>query len=189
MTRSRVTRRGRVALGPLLLGGALVAAGFAWLPREERRAAAPLGPLSRAAASVQWVRVDDALGRGDLVRGFELAERALALDPGASHGWALLVHEQLVVRAGAEREPDPLRRRAWIESGLATAERGLRDARDPGLVAIVVGIALHVLATGDDPPPWPAREGGLAAEAEAWFRRALELGRPEAGAFLVESGR
>lgn len=185
----RTARRGRIALGPLLLGAALVAVGFLALPRGAERAAAPLGPLTRAAASVQWVRVDDALGRGDLVRGFELSERAIALDPGASHGWALLVHEQLVVRAGAEREPDPQRRRAWIESGLATAERGLREARDPGLVAIVVAVALHVLATGDDPPPWPERDGGLAAEAEAWFRRALELGRPEAAAFLGEPGR
>lgn len=178
-----------VAHLPLAVGLALVATGMVLASGgdAEQRAFGPLAPLARLAADVQWVRVDEAFRAGDPLRAFERAERAVALDPGASHGWALLVNEQIVVLGGELRARDANERRAWIESGLATAERALASAREPSVVAMVAALALHVQTQGEEPLDWPAHPAGLAGEARAWFERARDLGAPEAEAFLHDS--
>jgi len=171
---------------PLVVGLALVAIGVA-LSRDVRAGQSPWGPLAplaRLAADVQWVRVDEAFRGGDPLRAFDLAERAVALDPGASRGWALLVNEQIVVLGGELRAANPTERRAWIESGLASAERGLVSAREPALVALVTALALYVQTEGEVPVDWPSHPSGLAGEARAWLERARDLGASEAVAFL-----
>jgi hypothetical protein len=173
---------------PLVVGLALVATGVA-LSRDDSAGHSPWGPLAplaRLAADVQWVRVDEAFRAGDPLRAFDLAERAVALDPGATHGWALLVNEQIVVLAGELRASDPRERRAWIESGLASAERALVSAREPAVVALVAALALHVQTQGEVPVDWPSHPNGLVGEARAWLERARDLGAGEALTFLNE---
>lgn len=186
--------RGRVLLGAaavlaLALG---LAAGAGARGEAPRGRWAVLGPLASAAASAQWVRVDLAFAAGEDGRGFDLAETAIALDPGATVGWELLVDHQIRTLGGELYEADPQRRRAWIESGLATAERGLASARAPEALALDAAIGLLVQLESQRLPAWPGGRAGLEAEALAWLERAHELGSPWArdlAAHLRERGR
>ncbi|QDU85617.1 hypothetical protein Pla163_27490 [Planctomycetes bacterium Pla163] len=178
--------RATVVLVPLC-GVVLVTLGWlggAGSERTARGGSSLVGPIAGVAASVQWVRAHHELRNGRDARGFALAETALALDPGATNGWSLLVDHQLRALGSHLREPDPDRRRAWIESALSTAERGLVAARDPARLAVDTAVGLWILAEADDVPTWPGGRAGLVAEARAWFERARDLGSPAAADFL-----
>ncbi|MEZ5979235.1 MAG: hypothetical protein R3F34_13560 [Planctomycetota bacterium] len=145
------------------------------------------GPVARLVAALRWVEVREAFDRGEPARAFAVAETALAIDPGATEGWCLLVERQLLTDASSLREPDGARRRAWIESALDTAERGVRSARDPGRVEFTAALGLLVQATDESPPPWPTGVAGLRNDARRWFERALEHGVGAAREFLVDT--
>jgi hypothetical protein len=182
MKRVRLT----VVLVPLC-GLGLVTVGWlggAGSERTARGGSSLVGPIAGVAASVQWVRVHHELRNGRDARGFALAETALALDPGATNGWSLLVDHQLRALGSHLREPDPDRRRAWIESALSTAERGLDSARDPGRLALDTAVGLWILAEADKVPSWPGGRAGLLAESSAWFERARDLGSSAAADFV-----
>lgn len=178
--------RSRAALLPLC-GVVLIAIGWyggAGSERTARGGSSLIGPIAGVAASVQWVRAHHELRNGRDARGFALAETALALDPGATNGWSLLVDHQLRALASHLREPDPDRRRAWIVSALRTAERGLEVARDPARLALDTAAGLWILAEADEVPTWRNGRVGLEAEAAAWFERARALGSSAANDFL-----
>jgi len=176
------------AVALLLVG---IGAGAGERGRRTSGAWVLLEPVAGALASAQWVRVDAAFAAGDDARGFALAETALALDPGATTGWELLVDHQLRALASPLREPDPERRAAWVRSGLATAERGLGSARAPGDLALDAGIGLLVLLEAEELPAWPGDRAGLEAVAVDWLVRAGDLGSAvgaELARALVERG-
>ncbi len=146
-----------------------------------------LGPVARTAASVQWVRVHEAIRAGRTDLALARARTALALDPGATGGWAFLAAYLAFDRAAAERQPDPQRRLAWIRAGLETAARGESTARDPGALARWQGLVLAQIAAEDDPLPAPGGARGLWLEAAEHFERAERLGQAEAGELAERS--
>lgn len=174
-----------------ILGWVAVFALFAWSlataggERDRAPARSPLervlGPVASLAASVQWVRVDVALRRGEEARAYAMAETALRIDPSDPEGWIFLAHHMIYDRASLLREPDPARRAAWIRAGLETLARGERSSRDPGAILFDRGVALAFLGSLEDRDrAWPAsaREAwSLAAEA---FDRAAAVGHPRA---------
>lgn len=140
------------------------------------------GPFAGLAARGQWVRVHGAMlrNREDLV--FQRAETAIDLDPGATEGWIFLARHLFFDRASEARESDPVRRAAWIRSAVAVAERGERLAREPGELALWLGLARVRMAT-DEHLAWPDGKAGRAAllvQAAADFRRAAQAGDPDA---------
>jgi hypothetical protein len=178
-----VSRRRRIlgwALVALLACAALLA-GRSQAPTDPTRSLPLrlLGPVSSAAASVQWVRVRTAMrdGRTDLA--LARARLALELDPGATDGWLLLASHLAFDRASAEREPSPRRRLAWVRAALETAARGERSARDAARIARWQGLVLGKLAQEQDPPDWPGGVRGLWLEAAGHFERAAALGAPD----------
>ncbi len=169
---------------PLHVVALLLALGvcFAPLPttREQTRSSSLagrlLGPVAALAASVQWVRADVAFRRGRVELFLARAETALTLAPESADGWSYLAMNQAFSLASPEREPDPARRLAWVQAGLATAAEGERVASAPGELAILAGTIMVKSASLDPDLPWP---GGLAAIWEAaagHFERAGRLG-------------
>ncbi|MFT5050557.1 MAG: hypothetical protein ACI8QZ_001959 [Chlamydiales bacterium] len=144
-----------------------------------------IGPAASLAASVYWIRFDLALRDGEHDRAYVLAERALRLEPSAPAGWHTLARHLIFDRASLESEPDPRRRRAWIEAGLAVFEQGEAATSNPGHLAYLRGtiLTLYVaeIAVEID---WP----GGAARAESDGLRALDrartLGHAPAGGTL-----
>ncbi len=134
------------------------------------------GPIAVLAASAQWVRADVAFRNGRVELYLARARTALALAPGIADGWTSLAKTQAYSLGSPEREPDPVRRLAWIRAGLATAAEGERAASNPGEMALQAGLIMVKVATIDPRLPWP---GGLAAiwdAAASHFDRALSLG-------------
>jgi hypothetical protein len=168
-----------------------VAALLAWatVPEDARgspdRPVAPmervLGPIAGLAASVQWVRFDLAVRRGDAARAYAHAESALRLAPGDPGGWIFLAHHLVYDRASILREPDREARARWVQAGLGTLERGQTRCRQPGALLFERGIALAFQASlSDEDRAWPRSRleaWRLAAEA---FEAAAELGVPHA---------
>lgn len=173
--------RRRLALG-LLAAGLLLAPLLA--PRAGRRDPGPeagplvrlLGPVARLAASVQWVRVEEARAAGEHELAFARAETALALDPGATAGWLSLARYQGLYLASATRQPDPGLRRQWLVEAVATTRRGEELARAPAELAVLRALLLLEHAQREPPTPWPGGAAALWAEAALAFERAAELG-------------
>ena len=140
-----------------------------------------LGPIASLASSVQWVRVDLALRRGDDARAYALAETALRIDPSDPEGWIFLAHHLFYERGSLLREPDSAERALWIHAGLATLERGERASRDPGSILFERGVDLAFLGSlADEDRAWPAsREEAWRLAADA-FDRAAAHGQPRA---------
>jgi hypothetical protein len=140
-----------------------------------------LGPVASLASSVEWVRVDAALRRGEEARAYAMAETALRIDPSDPEGWIFLAHHLIYERASLQREPDAARRAAWIRAGLETLARGERASRDPAALLFERGVALAFLASlADADRAWPAsaeEAWRLAADA---FDRAAARGEPRA---------
>lgn len=153
-------------------------------PRDER--ARPLferllGPIAEVAATVQWVRVDEAWNHGHPELADARAEFALRLAPGSPSGWVSYAHHLVYDRASINREPDPAERERWVRAGLAILDRGERESRAPGKVAFqraIVFLTLTQLDAAERPLPVTRRAAWLAA-AEA-FERAAANGEPVA---------
>lgn len=178
-------RRG--SLRALLWVGVLLAL-WPWSP-PRTGAGTPLalrlvGPFASLAASVEWVRFDLAVREGRYERAYGRAERALRLDPRAPQGWVTLSSHLCTFRASLQNEPDPAARRAWIRAGLELLERGEGLTSDPAELAFARGITLvHVaLIDGDEGLGWPGGWRAARDAAARAFRRAEELGHPQAGA-------
>ena len=141
-----------------------------------------LGPFASLAASVEWVRFDGAVRAGRLERAYALAERALALDPGATQGWIHLAGHLVRDRASVERSPSAAERRRWIRAGIAVLERGEASARDPEDLALSRGLAWLTVAELDEATGlgWPGGSAAAAREAIRALDRATALGHPSA---------
>lgn len=174
-------RRIRWCLGALLV---LALAGliFAPLPARVGRASRGslaerlLGPIASLAASAQWVRADLAFRDGRIELFLARARTALSLAPDSAAGWHYLAWHQAFNLGSPEREPDPKRRLAWVQAGLATAAQGERSAEQPEDLAFVAGLILVKVTALDPSLPWP---GGMLAAWEAaigHFERARALG-------------
>lgn len=142
-----------------------------------------LGPLAPLAAQVQWLRFQASLERGDGERALELAESALALDPRANAGWERLAAHLLFDRASPEREPDPARRRSFVDAGLAVASRGAELAERPEELELFAGLAL-LSKVEVDPELRPGGARELLSEAAVRLARAAALGSPAAAELL-----
>ena len=171
-------KRAAFALGAVALVGAALCSS----PAPERPgglAARWLGPLAGPAAAWQWVRADLAFGRGETELGLARAELALRMDPALTRGYALLASHMGIDLASPKREPDLLRRRAWLRAALAALERGERSARDPRELRFQRGLLL-ALSAMRDPDVWPGGERALWLEARAAFAEAARAGHAEA---------
>ena len=146
------------------------------------------GPFAGLAARVQWVRVHEAMldGRPDLV--WQRAETAIALDPGATDGYLLLARHLFFDHASLNRETEPERRVAWMEAAFGVAERGEAAARDPGALALWLGLARIRRAREEGLGTTAGERAGLLARAAEDFDRAAALGAEEA-AELAQGAR
>lgn len=138
-------------------------------------------PIAALTAGVQWVRADLAFRNGRVELFLARAQTALELAPEAADGWITLAKAQAYVLGSAEREPDPVRRLAWVQAGLATAAEGERAAANPGELAFCAGLIMLKVATSDPQLPWP---GGLTA---VWEAAAVHFERAGARGFDVEN--
>jgi len=176
------TPRGRLrALALALLALPLLFAGGARGPAPRVRL---FGPFVELAAEVQWLRFRSAALAGRRARALELAEQALALDPGWTAGWQALGATLALDFASEAREPDLPTRRAWFDAGIEALERGAERARSPAELHVFRAVILFGKAEGDpglDPGGAPAlrRRALEAYEAAAALgdAHAAELGR------------
>lgn len=140
-----------------------------------------LGPVSGLAASIQWVRFDAALQRGDTARAYARAEGALRLDPSDPSGWIFLARHLAYERGSILREPDKIARARWVEAGLETLRRGEEHARDPGALLFERGIVLAFQASlSDEDRAWPRDETEAWRLASEAFEAASATGTPGA---------
>ena len=138
-----------------------------------------LGPIASIAASLQWVRVDDAWNRGRSELADRRAEFALELAPGDPAGWLYYSRHLIYDRASRLREPLAVDRERWVRAGLAVLDRGERECRAPGAMAFQRGVVFLGLAQVDDEDralPISRREAWTSA-AES-FERAARAGEP-----------
>ncbi len=139
-----------------------------------------LGPIASLAAGVEWVRSDLAWRAGleEEARGH--AERALALDPRSEAGWIAFGLHLAQDRASASREPDPARRRAWIEEGLLVLRQGESRVGHPEDLAFVRGLILaqvgRACQAGVEAPDWPGGARGAWEQARDAFLAAARAG-------------
>lgn len=146
-----------------------------------------LGPASELGRSLQWVRFQRALLRGNQPRALALAESAIALDPSATDGWQLLAAHLGYFLASPEREHAPERRRMWLQAALEVTRRGAQQASHPEELHLQRGLML--LSKLDlDPQVDPAGPTGLLAGAIEALRQAAQLGSPAAQELLVDLG-
>ena len=143
-----------------------------------------LGPFASLAASIEWVRFDQAAERGDFSRAYVIANRALALDPGSPHGWDIYASHLIFQRGGALSEPNPQRQVDWIRAGLDVLAEGTQVSRAAGTLSLIRGqiLALYVaeIAHGPDGLPWPGGAAAALHEGILALERAAELGHPRA---------
>jgi len=134
-----------------------------------------LGPFSRLAAQVQWIRFQRARLRGDDVEALERAQAALALDPGPSEGWQALAAHLALDLAAPEREPDVARRARLLAAGLSVLEQGARVAEHPAELELARGLLLYTKSQVD-PAVDPRGEPGLLLDATRALERSAALG-------------
>jgi len=147
-----------------------------------------LGPFARLAADLSWIGFERARLDGRTELALTRAERALALAPGDARGWDLFGSVLGLDLASVEREPEPARRRRWLEAGLDALRRGEERVAEPGRLALVEGVLLLTHAEQDPELPWPGGRAGLWRDAAAAGERAARLGVPE-GADLAAYAR
>ena len=140
-------------------------------------------PLARLASHVQWIRFQRARLAGRGAEALRLGASAVELAPQTTEGWEYLASHFGFYLASREREPDPARRRAWLEAALEVTERGSTRVADPGQLALLRG-SLLLSKAELDPEIWSGGQEVLLQLAEKAFREAHELGRPEARDFL-----
>ena len=144
-----------------------------------------LGPLGSLAASVEWVRFDQNLARGEYERAYLAAERALALDPASTDGWLMLGQHLIFDRGSLLLEPDPARRVEAIQAGLAVLDEGAERCRSGAVLRLIRGQTLALFladlaSQGPEVLPWPGGEGAALAEGLEDLERAAQLGHPRA---------
>jgi hypothetical protein len=140
-----------------------------------------LGPVASLAASVQWVRFDAALRRGDTGRAYARAEVALRLDPGEPRGWIFLARHLVYERGSILREPDRAARARWVEAGLDTLRRGEPLTRDPGALLFERGVVLAFQASlSDEDRAFPRGEEEAWRSSSEAFEAAAAAGTPGA---------
>jgi hypothetical protein len=160
-------------------------------PREHERsqgsssfASRLLGPIASLAAGVEWVRSDLAWRAGLEEEAHGLAERALALDPRSEAGWIAFGLHLAQDCASASREPDPSRRRAWIEEGLAVLRRGEESVAHPEELEFVQGLILaqvgRACLAGEEAPDWPGGARGAWEQAREALLAAARGGKRDA---------
>ena len=145
-----------------------------------------LGPVAGLARDLQWVRFQRARLAGEESRAIELAESAIAFDPGSTEGWALLATHLAFFCASTERELDLERRRAWFRAGIAVTRRGAEAARDPGELHLWRGL-LHLDKVEVDPEIDPRGARGLLEEAVVALEDAQRAGHPTAAELLAQA--
>ncbi len=149
-----------------------------------------LGPIADMAATMQWVRVDEAENAGHPELAQARAAIALDISPGDPSGWIYFGEHLIYDRASPLREPDPIARERWVRAGLAVLERGERESRRPGRVAFARAAVYLALASLDDADrPLPIRRvDALVAAADA-FERAARAGEPLAAEYAEKVRR
>jgi hypothetical protein len=178
-----------------VLGGSCIAAAallVVWLAAHDTDADARprslaerlLGPIADLAATIQWVRVDEAENAGRPELADARAATALDISPGEPSGWIYYGQHLIYDRASPLREPDPAGRERWVRAGLALLARGEKESRRPGQVALARGAVFLALASVDDAVrPLPiSRVEALIAAADAFDRSAAD-GEPLAAEF------
>lgn len=140
-----------------------------------------LGPVGSLAASLQWLRVEQALDHGRPTLAFARAETALELDPESSEGWIYLARI-LAHRLGSpEVEAEPAARARWVRAALEVLRRGEEQARRPSeLLFARALILIQVGLTEEGLIPWPGGGAGALREAAGALAQAAALGHPEA---------
>ena len=148
-------------------------------PQTQNASAALLGPFASTYASVQWIRFDMALRDGEFERAYARANHALELDPQATSGWYTLGSHLVFDRGSLESEPNPSRRRNWIDAGLEVWMRGEALLASAEL-AFVRGTTLIYVALIADELEWPTGARGALLESVAAFERAAARGEARA---------
>jgi hypothetical protein len=176
---------GRVALGWAAV--ALLLFGYAATsPAAPESTARPgplrrlLGPFAGLAAEIEWVLFTQARADGQPALAIGHAETAIDLDPSSPRGYELLATHLAFDLASPRAEPDPARRRAWVQAGLAVAARGEKRSSDPAAMAFLQGYILEVRAESDPEIDWPGGVDAIWRAAEAHLARALALGSADA---------
>lgn len=152
-----------------------------WGPgRRDPRPLAPrlLGPVASLVASVQWVRFDVAVQEGHFESAYAIAEGALSIDPRAPQGWMHLASHLAYFRASAENEPQPERRRRWIEAALEVLARGEGQSSEPAELAFMRGLVLYTVAEieAEQGLGWPGGRSAARSAAIQAFHAAGDLG-------------
>ncbi len=145
------------------------------LPLSERL----LGPVSAILGSAEWVRFDGLVREGRFEAAYEIAERALALDPHSPQGWLHLAAHLAYFRASAESGEAPERRRTWVRSALDLLERGETHCTQPGELALAAALVLLQVAHDEETGlglGWPGGAKGAREEAAHHLERAASLG-------------
>lgn len=138
-----------------------------------------LGPIANVAASLQWVRVDDAWNHGRPGLADRRARFALSLAPDDPAGWLYYGRHLVYDRGSATGEAPREERMRWVRAGIDVLERGERECAHPGPIAFglaVVYLSMTQYEDGERPCPLTRAEAWRAA-AEA-FDRAAAAGEP-----------
>jgi len=182
-----------VQYGMWLLAGGLISLSQGLLhpsPPGTRRASAEvrlLGPAAELGRSIQWIRFQRALLRGDQARALMLADSALELDPSSTESWLLLTSHLGYFLASPEREPALQRRRRWLESALAVSMRGTQHAKHPR--ELHMQRAMMLFSKLDiDPEIDAGGASSLRAKGLAALRDAAAAGSPSARELLESLG-
>lgn len=174
-------------LSPLrILGWVAVAGLLAWsaarpaLDPGRRSGWAMWGPVSHFGSDVAWLASERARREGDHGRAVGLATWALELDPESTDGWDRLAHYQALVLGSPLREPDAVRREAWLRAGVATARLGESTADRPSELAFLRGMLLQMHAELDPETAWPGGVRALWTEAARAYAQAEQAGHADA---------
>jgi tetratricopeptide (TPR) repeat protein len=134
-----------------------------------------LGPAAGLLASAAWVRFDALVRDGRYEAAYDVAERALDLDPSSPQGWLHYAAHLGRFRASAENEADPGVRRRWVRAALEVLARGETRCDKPGDLALSSGLILLLIARLEeegDGLDWPGGAEGARRAAEQALGRA-----------------
>jgi len=134
-----------------------------------------LGPAAGLLASAAWVRFDGLVRDGRYEAAYDVAERALDLDPRSPQGWLHYASHLGRFRASAENEADPAARRRWVRAALELLARGETRCEAPGDLALSSGLILLLVAQLEEQGEglgWPGGAEAARTAAEEALGRA-----------------